>query len=81
MAENPASVDTISSVMEDDGDKMVTTQKGPAEPRSGKASKQGGPLATVKFGSAVVPIFRTTTNLNGRGKSSGPRRCKPMCPR
>jgi integrase len=57
-----ASVDTISSVMEDDGDKMVTTQQSPAEPRSGKASKRGGPLATVKFGSAVVPIYRTTSN-------------------
>jgi hypothetical protein len=41
---------------------MATTQEPPAEPRAGKSSRRGGPLATVKFGSAVVPVYRSTSN-------------------
>lgn len=52
-------IDTISSVMEDPGDKMVTTHETAQTPRPQKRSTKCGPCATVKFGSAVVPIYRT----------------------
>ena len=65
MEENDPPVDTVSHVMEDDGDKMVTTQeqdllsarKTALSPKTNK----GKPAALVKFGSAVVPVYRTTS--------------------
>ena len=49
-------VDTFSSVMNAAGDKMVTNGKGIQNPCSRKGGK-AGPAATVKFGSASVPIY------------------------
>ncbi len=46
-------VDTISSVMNAVGDKMVTNGKGSSNLRNRKR----GPHTTVKFGSASVPIY------------------------
>ena len=55
-------VDTFSSVMNEAGDKMVTTQNGAGESRARKGGKRGGPLTTVKFGSASVPIYLSQAN-------------------
>jgi hypothetical protein len=49
-------VDTISSVMNAAGDKMVTNGKGDSNTRCRKGGKTGL-AATVKFGSASVPIY------------------------
>jgi hypothetical protein len=49
-------IDTIPSVMNAAGDKMVTNGKGDSNTRSRKGGK-AGPAATVKFGSASVPIY------------------------
>lgn len=49
-------IDTISSVMNAAGDKMVTNDKGAPAPRPRKGGK-AGPHAKVKFGSATVPIY------------------------
>lgn len=38
------------------GDKLVTNGNGTSNPRPRKGSKKG-PHATVKFGSAAVPIY------------------------
>ena len=43
------------------GDKMVTTCKGTQNTRSRKGGK-AGPLATVKFGSASVPVYLSESN-------------------
>jgi integrase len=55
-------VDTFSSVMEDPGDKMATTQEAPTStalnPPIPKRGKNGKPVAMVKFGSASVPVYR-----------------------
>ena len=50
-------VDTISSVMDEAGDKMVTNCTGTPNTRPRKSGKNGGPCAKVKFGSASVPIY------------------------
>jgi hypothetical protein len=65
-----AEVDTHSSVMNEAGDKMVTTQETAQNPRPQKGTGKRGPCATVKFGSAVVPIYRTESK--GRMRSSEP---------
>jgi hypothetical protein len=70
MEENDPPVDAVSHVMEDDGDKMVTTQeldllsarKSTRSPKPGK----GKPATLVKFGSAVVPVYRTTSGSRVR---------------
>ena len=49
-------IDTISSVMNAAGDKMVTTGTATQNPRPRKGGNKG-PCATVKFGSASVPIY------------------------
>jgi integrase len=55
-------VDTFSSVMEDPGDKMATTQEAPTSTGlnhpAPKRGKNGKPAAMVKFGSASVPVYR-----------------------
>ena len=58
-------VDTISSVMEDPGDKMATTHadlSNPANwvlyPPAPKRGKHGKPAVTIKFGAASVPVYR-----------------------
>lgn len=55
-------VDTISSVMDDPGDKMATTLAAPSNkvfyPPAPKRGKHGKPVATAKFGSASVPVYR-----------------------
>ena len=45
--------------MNEAGDKMVTTQETAQNPRPQKGTGKRGPCANVKFGSAVVPIYRT----------------------
>jgi integrase len=55
-----AKVDAFSPVMNDCGDKLVTTQE-PAVCGKSKKRKQGKPVASVKFGSAVVPIYQLTS--------------------
>jgi integrase len=45
--------------MNEAGDKMVTNCEGASSSRTGKGSKKKGPFCKVKFGSAVVPIYRT----------------------
>jgi integrase len=52
-----AQVDAFSPVMNDCGDKLVTTQE-PAVCGKSKKRKHGKPVASVKFGSAVVPIYQ-----------------------
>jgi hypothetical protein len=52
-----AQVDAFSPVMNDCGDKLVTTQ-GSAVCGKSKKRKHGKPVASVKFGSAVVPIYQ-----------------------
>jgi hypothetical protein len=52
-----AKVDAFSPVMNDCGDKLVTTQ-GSAVCGKSKKRKHGKPVASVKFGSAVVPIYQ-----------------------
>ena len=52
-----AKVDAFSPVMNDCGDKLVTTQE-PAFCGKSKKRKHGKPVASVKFGSAVVPIYQ-----------------------
>ena len=52
-----AKVDAFSPVMNDCGDKLVTTQE-PAVCGKSKKRKHGKPVASVKFGSAVVPIYQ-----------------------
>ena len=54
-------IDTISSVMNAAGDKMVTTGTATQNPRPRKGSNKG-PCATVKFGSASVPIYLSESN-------------------
>lgn len=54
-------VDTISSVMNAAGDKMVTNEKGVQCTPCRKGGK-AGPTATVKFGSATVPIYLSESN-------------------
>jgi hypothetical protein len=49
-------VDTISCAMNGAGDKMVTNGNEDSNTRSRKGGK-AGPAATVKFGSASVPIY------------------------
>jgi hypothetical protein len=49
-------IDTIPSVMNGVGDKMVTNGKRDSNTRPRKGGK-AGPAATVKFGSASVPIY------------------------
>ena len=65
MEENDPPVDTVSHVMEDDGDKMVTTQEhdllSARKTAGSPKTRQGRPAALVKFGSAVVPVYRTTS--------------------
>ena len=65
MEVNDPPVDTVSHVMEDDGDKMVTTQEpGIFDARKAAGNpktRKGKPAALVKFGSAVVPVYRTTS--------------------
>ena len=55
-------VDTISSVMDDPGDKMATTHAELSNnvscPPAPKRGKHGKPVAVVKFGSASVPVYR-----------------------
>ena len=53
-------VDTSSTGMEPGGDKTVTTQDAESATRRRK-HKRGKPFATAKFGSAVVPIYRSTS--------------------
>jgi hypothetical protein len=48
--------------MNEAGDKMVTTQETAKPPLPHKGTGKRGPCATVKFGSAVVPIYRTESN-------------------
>jgi hypothetical protein len=52
-AEKSAQVDTISSVMEDDGDKMATTHEAPTSaglnPPAPKRGKHGKPAAVASF--------------------------------
>jgi len=48
--------------MNEAGDKMVTTQNGAQELRVRKGGKNGGPMATVKFGSACVPVYLSQAN-------------------
>jgi hypothetical protein len=48
--------------MNEAGDKMVTTQEKAQESRARKGGKRGGPLTTVKFGSASVPIYLSQAN-------------------
>jgi hypothetical protein len=70
MEEDGPPVDTVSHVMEDAGDKMVTTQeldllsdqKAAVKPKA----RKGKPAALVKFGSAVVPVYRTTSGSRVR---------------
>jgi integrase len=52
-----AQVDAFSPVMNDCGDKLVTTQE-PVVCGKSKKRKHGKPVASVKFGSAVVPIYQ-----------------------
>ena len=52
-----AKVDAFSPVMNGCGDKLVTTQE-PAVCGKSKKRKHGKPVASVKFGSAVVPIYQ-----------------------
>jgi integrase len=49
-------IDTVPSVMNASGDKLVTNGKGNSNNRCRKGGKVG-PAATVKFGSASVPIY------------------------
>ena len=56
MRAKSAKVDAISSTMDEAGDKMVTNDKGTHNSPSRKGGK-AGPAATVKFGSASVPIY------------------------
>ena len=51
-----APVDTASTAMNGCGDKLVTTQKPVTCGRAPK-TKKGKPVTSVKFGSAVVPIY------------------------
>jgi integrase len=55
-----AQVDAFSPVMNGCGDKLVTTQE-PAVCGKSKKRKHGKPVASVKFGSAVVPIYQLTS--------------------
>jgi integrase len=57
MKRKGAHVDTFSPVMNGCGDKLVTTQE-PAVCGKSKKPKRGKPVASGKFGSAVVPIYR-----------------------
>jgi len=63
-------VDTVSSVMEAPGDKMATTHAEPPikvpYPSAPKRGKHGKPAATVKFGSASVPVYRCDSGGRGR---------------
>ena len=52
-----AKVDAFSPVMNDCGDKLLTNQE-PAVCGKSKKRKHGKPVASVKFGSAVVPIYQ-----------------------
>ena len=68
--DNEPQVDAVPTVMESPGDNLVTTRgeapacapPGQTEPkpdsRAPKAGKNGKPVATVKYGSASVPIYR-----------------------
>lgn len=56
MAAPTATVDTVSGLMNEGGDKMATNP-GEATPKVRK--KKAGPFLKVKAGSAVVPIYRT----------------------
>jgi len=56
MRAKSAKVDTTSSTMDEAGDKLVTNDKGTHNSPSRKGGK-AGPAATVKFGSASVPIY------------------------
>ena len=55
-----AKVDAFSPVMNGCGDKLVTNQE-PAVCGKSKKRKHGKPVASVKFGSAVVPIYQLTS--------------------
>jgi len=57
MKRKGAQVDTFPPAMNGCGDKLVTTQE-PTVCGKSKKSKRGKPVASIKFGSAVVPIYR-----------------------
>jgi hypothetical protein len=57
MREKLLLVDSISSVMNEAGDKMVTNGKGTPNRPTSKRGK-AGPATTVKFGSASVPVYQ-----------------------
>jgi len=57
MNEERGEVDTLSPAMNGCGDKLVTTQE-PGICGLPLKTKKGKPVATAKFGSAVVPIYR-----------------------
>ena len=61
MKKKPVKIDTISGDMETPGDKMVTTQE-PALCGNSSKKKRGKPVASGRFGSAVVPIYRQTSD-------------------
>ncbi len=53
------------------GDKLVTTQE-PAICAKAKKPKWGKPVASAKFGSAVVPIYRLGSDDGGGGSRAHP---------
>ena len=57
MKGNGIQVDAVSPVMAGRGAKLVTNPE-PAVCGKSKKRRQGKPVASVKFGSAVVPIYR-----------------------
>ena len=56
---HPALVDIAHPVMDAGGDKMATNAPGKSPRSRSDRSKKRGPFVTVKFGTAVVPIYES----------------------
>ena len=85
MNDSPGQVDAISNVMEAPGDKMATTHadlSNPANlvlfPPAPKRGKHGKPAATIKFGSASVPVYRCDSG--GRVRFTGQESVRGLSP-
>lgn len=77
MRARSAKVDATSSTMDEAGDKMVTNGRGTHNSPSRKGGK-AGPAATVKFGSASVPIYLSESKGRKRYFISHYRDGKPI---